>query len=501
MKTSLRFMCTILAIMMIATSCKNDDDPKPDDQPIDDGKEFQTVPYSFTINLSPMECDLQGVKLKTTFANGDDIEITNSQILYEPLVLKTDKFVGKTKATFSGELKIKKEISPSSNITLTAVLKNGSQYNSGKPFADVKKISSLTDEVDKYSYWSCENFDFNSESTTISLVQSTLFVEINLFGVQVTFKNGNAFNNELIKGDKFFAVPAGTKIEMADLKFEKNLNDENKIFYKFHSEAPNGCLPKLFSIGENQYVYFSTGNLQYGIKKGEWRLAPQQYHHCFEDFDEVGDDYEKWSDDGKYTDLFLPGQWIVGADPTKISSDNYTVTVDKNLELNTPCAYGEEWMVPSVDEWSYIMEKRTDAEQKRGGAIVDGVQGCVILPDDWTLPKGVSFEAVYSVDKDTDVPNQYTKDEWAKMESAGAVFLPYAGQLYSSMGFVMTFMTVYQSRTFTIDQEDGTYSAFAMFFEILSDDCRIYDSHFTLTFGNPIRLVQKQGANTIIHVE
>lgn len=496
MKTSLRFMCTILAVMMIATSCKNDDDPKPDDQPIDDGKEFQTVPYSFTINLSPMECDLQGVKLKTTFANGDDIEITNSQILYEPLVLKTDKFVGKTKATFSGELKIKKEISPTSNITLTAVLKNGSQYNSGKPFADVKKISSLTDEVDKYSYWSCENFDFNSESTTISLVQSTLFVEINLFGVQVTFKNGNAFNNELIKGDKFFAVPAVTKIEMADLKFEKNLNDENKIFYKFHSEAPNGCLPKLFSIGENQYVYFSTGNLQYRPMDGTWRLAPQQYHKCFDIMDDFGENYAGWMGKDKWTDLFWWGAWIEGSNPKVTDNTDYAVSVDANRELTSPSAYGAEWFVLNNDEWAYIMETRPDAEAKCGGAVVEGVTGWVILPDEWIAPEDLSFNGTYEIGKGEEIPNQYTKEQWAKMESAGAVFLPYTNQSYETL--VLTEMTTYQTRKLSSSDNRGN----TIYLNAEDNECLCYDLDYAIDlFGNPVRLVQKQGTSTQIHVE
>jgi hypothetical protein len=45
------------------------------------------------------------------------------------------------------------------------------------------------------------------------------------------------------------------------------------------------------------------------------------------------------------------------------------------------------------------------------------------LPDNWTLPSGCRFSA--GLDECDD--NIYTLQQWAKMESAGAVFLPGTG--------------------------------------------------------------------------
>ena len=62
----------------------------------------------------------------------------------------------------------------------------------------------------------------------------------------------------------------------------------------------------------------------------------------------------------------------------------------------------------------------------RGIAKVDGVNGIVILPDMWTLPEGMTFNAGSSKTAGWN-HNVYTAAEWAQMEAAGAAFLPCNG--------------------------------------------------------------------------
>ena len=52
----------------------------------------------------------------------------------------------------------------------------------------------------------------------------------------------------------------------------------------------------------------------------------------------------------------------------------------------------------------------------------NAVFGLIILPDDWTLPSGCSFD--YSMYSEDWIDNEYTMAQWAQMEAAGAVFLP-----------------------------------------------------------------------------
>ena len=87
------------------------------------------------------------------------------------------------------------------------------------------------------------------------------------------------------------------------------------------------------------------------------------------------------------------------------------------------------WRTLSKDEWGYLIKKRTNAKSRYGVAAVNGISGLVILPDDWTLPAGCDFT---SGSKSVNVwtgssKNNYTSEQWAAMEEAGAVFLPASG--------------------------------------------------------------------------
>ena len=70
-------------------------------------------------------------------------------------------------------------------------------------------------------------------------------------------------------------------------------------------------------------------------------------------------------------------------------------------------------------EWDYLLTKRPDAWLLRTMGQVNGVQGLVVLPDNW-LKRGfdtLHFSTIYL----------FTPEQWQVMERAGAVFLPAAG--------------------------------------------------------------------------
>ena len=75
------------------------------------------------------------------------------------------------------------------------------------------------------------------------------------------------------------------------------------------------------------------------------------------------------------------------------------------------------------DEWEYVFKNRPNAENLRCQGNVNGVNGYILLPDDWQLPYGGRFFA----NQGWWIANVYTLEEWARMENAGAVFLPAAG--------------------------------------------------------------------------
>jgi hypothetical protein len=129
------------------------------------------------------------------------------------------------------------------------------------------------------------------------------------------------------------------------------------------------------------------------------------------------------------------------------------------------------------------MGNRPDAAHKRAGAVVNGVSGLLILPDEWTAPDGFSFVTDFVVEDIGDIPNQYTVDEWAALEAAGAVFLPDCGSLFCNLIFPLSY---YLLRTTDLMM-------------ILSPIN--YWEENGAKFGSAVRLVQLQSGNTTIKVE
>ena len=175
-----------------------------------------------------------------------------------------------------------------------------------------------------------------------------------------------------------------------------------------------------FSVSETKQVYFSFGNLQYHCKNKEWRFAPNQYDRIGDANANISDDY-----DG-YIDLF---GWGIGDNPTfaSINNDDYTTFADWGAKIDD----GNVWQILTRDEWDFLIRLREDAWEKYGVAEVAGVQGLILLPDGWSLPAGLSFNSGAASDEGEEyfkTMNNYSAEEWRKMESSGAVFLPAAGR-------------------------------------------------------------------------
>ncbi|MBQ5513926.1 MAG: hypothetical protein IIT83_09595, partial [Bacteroidales bacterium] len=118
MKRFSNLIVLFLSAMMIATSCNKDDDdnnvntpePTPDPTPVEEEKAFTTVPLSITVSIAPIVGSISGVETKQAFASGDVIEISNPDVLYEPLTISADGGAGKASANFTAELKVKKGV-------------------------------------------------------------------------------------------------------------------------------------------------------------------------------------------------------------------------------------------------------------------------------------------------------------------------------------------------------------------------------------------------------
>ena len=245
-----------------------------------------------------------------------------------------------------------------------------------------------------------------------------------------------------------------------------------------------------FSVAEGRQVMFSRGNLQFNAaqgthkcadgttQKGTWRFAEHQWDYvggassgniyivvgkdstkC--DNTKISETYNGW------IDLFGWGTsgWNSGAQayqPWSTSTTNSDYYPGGNANNNLTGAYANAdwgvynqigsdapgtWRTLTTEEWLYLFHERANAEKLFGLGSVNGVNGTIILPDDWVTPGGLSFtpstesgfkwSSSYYTGSNGFSHNTYTESQWAQMEQRGAVFLPAAGYRHgTSVGIV-----------------------------------------------------------------
>ena len=221
--------------------------------------------------------------------------------------------------------------------------------------------------------------------------------------------------------------------KQSDIKRALIIEDEEFIF-TFEKEYEEGTIKFAFSVSEKKQVCFSQGNLQYQASTKSWRFANNQYDIMGEENSNVSSSYSGW------IDLFGWGTsgWKSGSPAylpwsTNTNSGDYlNYHLMGNYEDADWGVYNKisnggnragKWRTLTYTEWDYVLSKRTRASALCGSAIVNGVEGIVLLPDNWSTPHGVTFNSGLN-----DFGNNiYTINEWVKMEMNGAVFLPAAG--------------------------------------------------------------------------
>ncbi len=211
----------------------------------------------------------------------------------------------------------------------------------------------------------------------------------------------------------------------------------------------DNSLTGYFSISDNLKVVFSRGNLQHvgstSPSSGTWKFADRQYDF-FGDLNYVNAGYSSsetrdlftWSENQKgdygltpYDDWNDQDAW----------NEPFLEWGKKSIMPSTDATTGEAnvWFTLTDAEWDYLINERvvvnrtSKAPQLRGKATITGiinhpagsrnsVDGFILLPDDWEtedVPADLSFNSNGN--------NQYNIAQWARMEAAGAMFLPAAG--------------------------------------------------------------------------
>ena len=265
--------------------------------------------------------------------------------------------------------------------------------------------------------------------------------------------------------------------------------------------SPTGAINGLFAVGDNGAgdtikVYFSKGNLQYigSAETPYWKFADNQWDYLGTTTGQnstsvnVDRDLFCWGTSGYDHGAAYFQPWATYNGGTNYSAyggsyNLYDQTGQADWGYNAIQNGGDQensgWLTPRNEHWTYLFQTRTNAASKWGYGNVNGVNGMILLPDEWTLPGGLTFTSGSS--SWANVNNSYDSTEWAQMEANGAVFLPAAGNRYeTSVGGLET-NGIYWSSS-----RNGSWQAYDLYFY---DNTLSQPSHHTREHGLSVRLV------------
>ncbi len=248
----------------------------------------------------------------------------------------------------------------------------------------------------------------------------------------------------------------GTVVSTDDI-YRFNVEGNRSLVANFTEieDDGTGVLPGVFSVGDNVYVNFSKGNLQYQASTDKWRFAVNQYDYVGSDNANVSSTYSGW------VDLFCWGTsgYAHGAQcyqpwSTSMTMSDYYAYGSETCNLYDQTGKADwgynkisnggdtfnTWRTLKLEEWSYLLNTRSTASGIRyAKAFVGGKKGLILLPDDWNssyynLNNTNTFDSGYN-------DNLIDASDWENsLEVYGAVFLPAAGMRYGTqMGSVSVY--------------------------------------------------------------
>ena len=203
----------------------------------------------------------------------------------------------------------------------------------------------------------------------------------------------------------------------------------------------NGISPATFSVSEHSQVHFSQGNLQYRASTNTWKFAEYQWDYVgyanegisstnngwidlfgwgTSGYNHGANCYQPWSTSQTDGDYYAYGSATYNLyDQTGKADWGYNAISNGGNSINT-------WRTLTNFEWYYVLFSRNTSSGIRFAvAKVNGVNGLILLPDDWST-------ATYSLSNANDEYASFNNNivsatQWTTLENVGAVFLPAAG--------------------------------------------------------------------------
>lgn len=255
----------------------------------------------------------------------------------------------------------------------------------------------------------------------------------------------------------YFVLPAGTLAS----GFTVKVTDENDKVWTKTTEKNNSIvrsqitqLDKIevniptpyYSVSATKKVLFAHGNLQYigSETPSYWQFADEQYEVLDPTDQEGGNDkldrdFFGWGANGKDNGnkLYQPWNYQTEAYDESIGYGYGPKANSYKSDLSGETDWGalfndKQWRTLSHEEWSYLFHNDGNRANLKGLGRANGINGIFILPDNWD--EMVAFVGIAAIADNFEYgymndfsKNNYSHDEWKKMEEAGATFLPAAG--------------------------------------------------------------------------
>lgn len=198
--------------------------------------------------------------------------------------------------------------------------------------------------------------------------------------------------------------------------------------------APEGAIGGVFSVSAVDKVYFSKGNLQYQASTDTWRFAEPQFYTIGESNSNISSTYDGWIDlfgwgtsgyNYKYPYMTSVNNEDYGDGNNNLSNTNYDWGIYNRIS-NGGNQVGL-WRTLTRGEWDFLLNTRyTSSGIRYAKARLNGVDGVILVPDDWN-------ETTFNLNNTNYGAAGFTSNVvgatvWQNtFEPAGAVFLPATG--------------------------------------------------------------------------
>lgn len=236
-------------------------------------------------------------------------------------------------------------------------------------------------------------------------------------------------------------------------KTQSNVTFVNGQYYTVTAKLEQkGILPGTFSVADGSRAHFSQGNLQATYDGSwTWAFAENQYDYIGNvagntsvinedpyvntyDFSGASGTVDLFGWVGASSSWDEVNKYGITASTATNAVDGYGNVAGEALKAdwgtlaisNGGDAENSGWYTCSMDNWLYLFKSESRTSTRYARATVCDKQGVILFPDAYTHPNGVTPLAKINDDSGYG-SNDYDATAWAKMEAAGAVFLPAAG--------------------------------------------------------------------------